>query len=91
VLLQAVKATFAQRDTKIGGDMPLVFSEEFKSDKNKQSQWQAFLNKSDLNAGAFVQVMNELLAFIQPVYDTAADDKDWRMVWIPDMREWVDK
>lgn len=91
VLLQAVKATFAQRDTKIGGDMPLVFSEEFKSDKNKQSQWQAFLNKSDLNAGAFVQVMNELLAFIQPVYDTAADNKDWRMVWIPDMREWVDK
>jgi len=90
LLLQAIKATFARRGTKIGGEAPLIFSEEFSTDINKQTQWNAFLKKNELKGNAFDQIMIDLLGFIQPVYNAAAENKDWRQSWKPDSREWVD-
>lgn len=45
---QALRTTFTQRHTSLSG-RSLIFSEEFLHDKNKQTQWKAFLRKNSLD------------------------------------------
>lgn len=88
LLSRAIKATFAQRGTMINDEAPLIFGKEFRTDKSKQSQWKAFLSKNELVGNDFDQVMIELLAFIQPVYNTIVEDKDLQLLWVPNDWEW---
>jgi hypothetical protein len=55
VLAEAVAATFARRETVLPASRPLAFTQEFSASPAKQSQWQAFLRKSGLEADASLQ------------------------------------
>lgn len=45
-LSDAIEATFARRDTQVPIEPPLAFTAEFSSDRAKQAQWRAFLQRS---------------------------------------------
>lgn len=83
-LVAAVRATFKRRRTDIPNALPTGLGEEFATDKNKVTQWRAFLARSQLE-GTEVElsrVINELRAFLVPVLDTAANARDFDRSWV---------
>ena len=50
ILCQSVKMTFERRGTELPLTVPLAFTPEFYEDRTKQSQWNAFLKRSQLAA-----------------------------------------
>ena len=67
-LTRAIRATFERRKTAIPNDTPLVFSPEFSKDRNKATQWQAFLNRTGLSddGKGLAGVIEELRVFLEP-------------------------
>lgn len=90
-LQRAITATFRRRKTVITNDSLLVFSIEFKQDKNKRRQWQAFLRKNNLNKQlSFEQLVNKIQQLLEPIYLQIATDtnkninKNWNskiLIW----------
>lgn len=68
ILLEALTITFKTRGTNLE-DRKTIFSEEFKTDNKKESQWKAFLNKSKiLSDKNFVDIVNNIEKFIKPIF-----------------------
>ena len=92
ILFEAIKATFEQRKTDITTKSLYVFSDEFKQDKGKQTQWAAFINKNELEKdNDFSDVVDELQYFLEPVYKAIAKQDDFKYQWLSDKSQWVDK
>lgn len=68
ILARAINNTFANRNTQILEE-PVVFSDKFINDANKQTQWKAFIRKARLEnvPDDFAEVVNVIHDFIQPV------------------------
>lgn len=92
LLVNAVKATFARRDTAVSTEPPAVFDDEFKHDTNKQKQWTAFLNKNRLtNEHSFESLMDQLQHFLEPVYQAAALECEFTYEWDVATGQWIPK
>ncbi len=92
ILLEAIKATFERRKTDITTDPLYVFSDDFKQDKDKQTQWHAFLNKNGLEKRTnFSEIIGQLQSFLDPVYKTIAKQSDFQVQWLIDEFQWKDK
>lgn len=67
-LARAIRATFERRKTAIPNDTPLVFSPEFSKDRNKVTQWQAFLDRTELSdeGKGLAGVIEDLRVFLEP-------------------------
>jgi hypothetical protein len=83
VLLKAIQATFARRETVIEAT-PFGLDEEFANDSGRSMQWTAFLRRSRI-ASAPVSLAETVLAireFAHPVLSAAASgrplDQNWR-------------
>jgi predicted nucleotidyltransferase component of viral defense system len=83
VLAQAIKQTFAQRETAVEAT-PACFSNEFAQDSTKQKQWDAFVHRSAFTdaAQAFAEVAEKVKLFLGP--PTAAIQNQTRFIanWI---------
>jgi len=89
VLLAAIAATFKRRKTIITTDPLYVFSDGFKNDKDKQMQWNAFLNKNDLNNETnFSDVVVALQYFLEPVYQSIAEQHTYQYQWDSSTYQW---
>lgn len=68
VLTEAVRATFAQRQTEIAAN-PICFGPSFMDDPAKQRQWSAFLKRSRLTTAPeqFGDVAKAVLRFMHPI------------------------
>jgi len=89
ILFDAIKATFERRKTDITTEALYVFSDEFKQDKDKQTQWAAFLNKNGLEKESnFSDVVSEIQQFLEPVYQAIAQKRDNKQQWLPDRYQW---
>ena len=73
VLRKAVSATFARRDTRMPGSLPVGLTEAFASDSAKQRQWRAFLERGRLEAPGLAEVVAELAEVVAPVFGTPQD------------------
>jgi len=91
ILFDAIKATFERRKTDITTTALYVFSNEFKQDKGKQTQWAALLKKIELKKSNFTDVVGELQLFLEPVYQAIAQQTDYKQRWLPDKFQWKDK
>ncbi|MCK4864683.1 MAG: hypothetical protein KAT06_04595 [Gammaproteobacteria bacterium] len=59
-----------------------VFSDDFRQDKNKQNQWNAFKNKNSLvNKGSFADVVAEIKILLEAIYCAIAEDKSFTLKW----------
>lgn len=64
---RAIRTTFTNRNTPLK-DFEYIFSEEFKTDSSKQQQWQAFLNRTSIEAeGKFEEVVNTIDNYISSI------------------------
>jgi Nucleotidyl transferase AbiEii toxin, Type IV TA system len=70
-LSEAIKQTFARRDTKLPSGTPLVFTSEFFDDTDKKKQWAAFCNKNRnyVPEVSLESVCKEIAVFLMPVVD----------------------
>ena len=83
-LSSALRKTFENRKTEIISN-PVVFHEAFASDKGKQDQWRAFLQRTKLRdvPENFIAVIKELKAFINPVIIALVENKAVHKNWKP--------
>jgi len=82
-LKAALIATFDQRKTKLPEGAPSALSNEFLLDKEKNKQWNAFLNRAHCSPIELRQVGEVLLQFLMPVIDHARKNSDTEEIWSP--------
>ncbi len=91
ILAQAIKATFETRKTVISTDALTLFSDDFKQDTGKNTQWKAFLNKNNITGEtSFPDIVTEIQLFIEPVYQSISEESSFTMQWIPEDFHWKD-
>lgn len=89
-LYKSIYATFNQRKTSLE-NRKLIFTEEFRSNPDKQSQWRAFLLKNSLySLEQFAEVMSKIELFLEPLFIDISHQKD-HMIWNNRLWKWVDK
>ncbi len=84
-LFDAIRNTFRRRLTDLPGGLPKAFTDEFRRDAQKQTQWRAFVRKSkpvDVS-GDFDAVIDEVSAFLMPVIEAARGEKPFGKLWPP--------
>ena len=82
-LVDAIKATFKRRRTKIPEAAPMALTDEFSMDRDKVTQWKAFLTRSGLENTAvdLPQTIEELRLFLIPPLQAAASGGDFHLEW----------
>lgn len=86
-LREAVHATFARRGSDLPAEVPLAFTSEFAQDPTKNTQWNAFLRKSHLEAPSFPEVIAKISTFLLPLLDPETG-KEASSAWSPE-RSWI--
>ena len=82
-LCEAVRNTFIRRSTPLPGGLPMAFTDEFRKDVQKQTQWQAFVRNSkpeDVSADIDV-VIGDVAAFLMPVIEVARGNEYFELFW----------
>ena len=82
VLLQAIKATFQDRNTNLPADLSEIFSYDFVA--QHRTAWSAFLKREELedNApGDFEEVVVTLRLFLLPLLTAIQQNKRFDMLW----------
>jgi predicted nucleotidyltransferase component of viral defense system len=83
VLCQAIKMTFERRETEVPSTAPLALTPEFYEDRIKQSQWGAFLKRSQLTAQSTTldEVAVVLQDFLLPPASAVIEGKPFDAYW----------
>lgn len=84
LLSDAVKKTFAKRETDLPADKaPVAFTEEFYKDEMKQKQWKGFCDKNRryIRNLSLREVCLAIVEFLMPVADAVAQNKPFRQHW----------
>lgn len=74
VLPEAIRATFARRNTALPLTLPVGLSSSFASEK--QAMWQAFLTRSSLSAPSLAEVLDEVREQCWLVLQAASEAKE---------------
>lgn len=80
-LRRAIFATHQRRGTDISGELPFGLTNAFAEDVQKQTQWNAFLNKNRLDRLAFTSMVADLAEFFRPVIAAAVISDGFRYIW----------
>ncbi len=84
-LCDAIRNTFRRRSTTLPGGLPTAFTNEFRKDAQKQTQWRAFVRKSkpvDVSED-FDAVIDEVSAFLMPAIEAARREEPFGKLWPP--------
>ncbi len=83
VLCQAMKMTFERRETEVPSTAPMALTPEFYEDRTKQSQWNAFLKRSQLAAQSTTldEVVAVLRDFLLPPASAVVEGKSLDARW----------
>ena len=88
LLHKAIVKTFNRRGTPIE-DRNSIFTMEFKSSKEKQTQWTAFLRRSRLESyKTFDKAIDHLELFLEPVYSQKSSASRDQLRWNPKNWSW---
>jgi hypothetical protein len=88
-LAAAIAATFARRQTALPTERPLALTSEFSEDAAKLRQWQAFLNKNRIDAGALGDTVALLDELLWPPTEVAAAKSQATATWQPEALRWA--
>ncbi len=93
VLRRSLKATFDRRGTELPLTAPLALTPEFYQEQTKQSQWNAFLKRSQLTeqAAALDEVAALLQDFLMPPALALSKDESFEMRWSYSAAIWQTK
>ena len=83
-LAEAIQATFRRRDTELPDETPVALSRGFALDPIKRTQWNAFLNKSNVRERIVLdEILNLLRDFLLPPMRANAGKQTFKMHWKP--------
>ena len=81
-LTAAIAATFSRRQTDVPTESPLALTDKFATDRQKQTQWKAFLRKTRLDASLdLTEITGELAQFLLPPLAAAARQEQFPQQW----------
>lgn len=85
VLGEAIRATFAQRETPLPPEPPLALTSVFYEDPGKQVQWKAFLHRTRLKSGeaTLADIVLTLRDFLLPPVIARAKGESFEKQWPP--------
>ncbi|QDU59611.1 hypothetical protein Pan216_04420 [Planctomycetes bacterium Pan216] len=85
VLCSALRGTFQRRKTALPEQPPLALTTEFTEDRQKLTQWRAFVRKSKLDAEGteLTGIAESLRGFLMPPTDALVAGADFEMDWLP--------
>lgn len=87
-LVDAIRATFARRNTSLPTSMPDGLTIEFSSNPIKAQQWRAFVTKAGLQSTTLDAVVETLAEFLGPALAACSVSGDFKPRWKPVTREW---
>lgn len=88
-LVEAIRATFARRNTAVPTSIPAALTAEFSSSPIKAQQWRAFVTKAGLQWTSLDAVVETLAVFLGPALAACSLSGDFKPKWNPSAREWV--
>jgi predicted nucleotidyltransferase component of viral defense system len=85
ILTKAIKTTFDRRRTALPDKVPLTFTAEFSEDAGKQTQWRAFIRRSQLAPGdlSLPVVVAEIREFLLSPVSAAVKREKFDFHWPP--------
>ncbi len=87
-LVDAIRATFARRNTSLPTTTPSALSTDFSSNPIKTQQWRAFVTKAGLQWTSLEEVVNALAAFLNPAIAACSLTSDFDSQWNHIARSW---
>ncbi len=87
-LVDAIRATFARRNTSLPKSVPAALTAEFSSNPIKAQQWRAFVTKAGLQSTSLDAVVETLAEFLGPALAACSLSSDFEPRWNPVAREW---
>ena len=72
ILARAIFATFKRRGTEIPLNLPIGLTDEFGNDVSRQSIWNVFLKKNELQPNSLQDIVVTLRSHLEPVLNQAA-------------------
>jgi hypothetical protein len=84
-LVDAMRATFDRRRTRVPSDLPLALTPAFPASSEKQAQWAGFVKRNRLSSAPadLGQVVERLARFLVPVVTAAERGAAFAHVWRP--------
>ena len=85
ILTQAVRATFARRNTPLPSGLPFALTGAFATLPGKQAQWRSFLQKNGIRSQSveLEEIIGRLAGFLGPVLAATRTNEQPNMVWLP--------
>jgi predicted nucleotidyltransferase component of viral defense system len=84
VLVRAIAATFARRQTPMRPGLPIALTSQFTDDQTKRTQWAAFLRKSAApNKTSLRDAAATITRFVEQPIAAATSGAAFRMSWKP--------
>jgi len=88
-LQSAIQATFDRRETTFDEAQLNLFSKPFKTNKDKQVQWEAFIKKNSLVVtDDFSATLDKIQILLEPLYMRIASDQIENQIWNASRWRW---
>lgn len=82
ILKIAIERTFANRNTPIPTEIPIMFTSEFYADKARKAQWQNFLKKDKAHHNPdFETAIHQIRHFLMPVVQAIIRQESFSLIW----------
>lgn len=72
-MLDALRATFERRQTRVPEHAPVCLTAAFSTDPDKHKQWTAFLKRTSLPIAPLPQVVDDVSRFVLPLFEATHD------------------
>ena len=89
-LVDALRATFARRNTSLPTSTPVALTTEFSSSPIKAQQWRAFVTKAGLQWTSLEQVVQVLAVFLNPASAGCSLNRGFESLWDPAVLKWAE-
>ncbi len=88
ILQESIRQTLINRKTPLI-ESPVVFSQAFHNDKAKSQQWNRFIKRTSLPENSFDDMMENLTAFLKPLYQTIQTGDLFHFTWLHEQKSWI--
>ncbi|KJS16159.1 MAG: hypothetical protein VR69_10485 [Peptococcaceae bacterium BRH_c4b] len=89
VLQEAIFQTFQRRKTPFERNQP-IFQELFINSDEKQREWSNFEKRIRvISPKLFKDVMNQIKAFLQPIFESICNEEEFFLYWDPTKNQWL--
>ena len=88
-LVDAIRATFARRNTPLPTTTPAALTAEFSSNPIKTQQWRAFVTKAGLQTADLEQLIGTLSTFLGPAIAACEQSDRLKSAWSPRSQQWI--